>query len=490
MTMNIDITELPPPALEFGDNGEFTDPRVGLYRAGPYSLRFNDAHTAHVRLGLVGPGTMMSMARTWFERCQKLLVTGKQDNPMYVDFPGFENAFQSALVLKKNWQLDITEQLATALSSNGIERFERVLSAYGSAVQVLTDKYKVDVVICCLPPEVTSTCRTVSRTLTPRERAKIAGRIRKDDSAQLSFDSIWGVEETTEDLLQRDFRRALKARVMPIQVPIQIATSSLFSDAQANQDPATRAWNSCVALFYKAGGLPWRLRQEGPETCFVGLSFHYLRTSQRSIVYSSLAQAFSTDGDGFALRGDAALPDSKTDRHPHLRADQAANLARQVLQEYRERTGRTPARIVMHKTTFFDPEERAGLNDAFKDVPIIEYVSLRQSDFRLVQRSAYPPKRGTLCSVNESKHYLFTTGFVKEWNTYPGVHVPVPVQILVDPTVDVIRTATEVLGLARMNWNTAFDTTGAPITLKFARQVGGIMAEVKGQPRPSYRYYM
>jgi hypothetical protein len=57
---------------------------------------------------------------------------------------------------------------------------------------------------------------------------------------------------------------------------------------------------------------------------------------------------------------------------------------------------------------------------------------------------------------------------------------------------DVVRLATEVLALARMNWNTAFDTTGAPITLRFARQVGGIMAEVgeATTPHPSYRFYM
>jgi hypothetical protein len=54
------------------------------------------------------------------------------------------------------------------------------------------------------------------------------------------------------------------------------------------------------------------------------------------------------------------------------------------------------------------------------------------------------------------------------------------------------KSQTEVLALARMNWNTAFDTTGAPIALRFARQVGGIMAEVGSNVRahPSYRFYM
>jgi hypothetical protein len=71
------------------------------------------------------------------------------------------------------------------------------------------------------------------------------------------------------------------------------------------------------------------------------------------------------------------------------------------------------------------------------------------------------------------------------------MHIPVPVRIQTDRATDIIRTANEVLSLAKMNWNTAFDTTGAPITLRFSRQVGGIMAEAGlDKPNPSYRFYM
>jgi hypothetical protein len=43
-----------------------------------------------------------------------------------------------------------------------------------------------------------------------------------------------------------------------------------------------------------------------------------------------------------------------------------------------------------------------------------------------------------------------------------------------------------------MNWNTAPYTNSQPVTLRFARQVGGIMAEVgEGEePKPSYQFYM
>ena len=86
------------------------------------------------------------------------------------------------------------------------------------------------------------------------------------------------IEETEEDLLNRDFRRALKARTMKFKIPIQIGTSNLFEDQDTNQDAATRAWNMSVGLYYKGGGIPWRFKTDGPETCFVGISFHHLRT--------------------------------------------------------------------------------------------------------------------------------------------------------------------------------------------------------------------
>ncbi len=41
------------------------------------------------------------------------------------------------------------------------------------------------------------------------------------------------------------------------------------------QDEATRAWNLHTALYYKAGGKPWRVppREDRYATCYVGISF-------------------------------------------------------------------------------------------------------------------------------------------------------------------------------------------------------------------------
>ena len=52
--------------------------------------------------------------------------------------------------------------------------------------------------------------------------------------------------------------------------------------------------------------------------------------------------------------------------------------------------------------------------------------------------------------------------------------------------------AAEILGLTKMNWNSADDHGSFPITLAFARKVGAIMTEIPEDrtPLPGYRFYM
>ena len=48
-------------------------------------------------------------------------------------------------------------------------------------------------------------------------------------------------------------------------------------------------------------------------------------------------------------------------RNVHLSEQQAFKLARKLLAEYELRTGGSPLRVVLHKTSFFDAAEQAGL---------------------------------------------------------------------------------------------------------------------------------
>ena len=104
MPLDIHITEIPPPELEFDGPGTFTDPKVGLVQAGPFDGRFGGGRVQLVRVGLVGPPEVVARARRWFERC-KGRVDSKMDNKVqYPDYPGFAAAFGADLVLNRAWE--------------------------------------------------------------------------------------------------------------------------------------------------------------------------------------------------------------------------------------------------------------------------------------------------------------------------------------------------------------------------------------------------
>lgn len=498
MTINLKISELPPPLLEFGSPGEFRDPKVGLREAGPFDLRFGAAHRNQVKIGLVGPVEIIEKARQWLERCQDGLYSRLKNTAQYPYYPGFERAFHASLQTNDRWIISFggaPSELDRALSiRDPKQRFREVLDLYAWGIEKLAnlELVKPDVVMCCLSDEVTTKCWSIQNTLSKEGKAAAKNLRKQHESVQLNLFDNLKVEETEEDLLFRDFRRALKARAMEVRMPIQLGTPHLFTDSEHNQDPATRAWNSAVALYYKAGGIPWRLKIDGPETCYVGISFHHLQTTGRHLVRSSIAQAFSTEGEGFALRGESVPWEEGQGKNVHLTAEQAFALGKNILNEYHERTGATPLRMVLHKTSMFNEAEEEGLRSAFKDIPIVECINILPTQFRLVRYGSYPPKRGTLCLVNDEVAYLFTTGFIPEFGTYPGPHIPTPAQIRSNDSLDLKRAAMDILGLTHMNWNTASMTVGQPVTLSFARKIGGIMAEFGEKPGllASFRYYI
>jgi hypothetical protein len=327
-----------------------------------------------------------------------------------------------------------------------------------------------------------------------REQQRVA-RAAADQQIEFPFD--WEPEEAPEDLLRRDFRRALKAVAMSFEIPIQIVRQNALMDLRTNEAPAIRAWNLGTGLYYKAGGIPWRIPVRGPETCFAGITFHHLRTTKREIVFSSLAQAYSSNGEGFTLRGSTLLPDERSRRIPHMTSEQAYELANKVLDEYKRRNGAPPKQMVLHKSSRFSQDEHAGVMRALGEVPVVRLVTIAPTPVRLVTHSTYPPARGTLLTLAGDRHFLFTSGFVMELGTYPGPHVPAPVEIVFsDPQSRsaVYQAATEILALGRLNWNTSDLRSSQPVTLGFARRVGGIMAEYgvmsEKDPDPNYRYYM
>ena len=492
--LEMKVKVLQEPSLEFGGTTEAMDPKEGLTAGGPFSLRYNPPHPSAVKLGMVGNNEMIDKASEWFAKCKNGILTEKGNRRRHPDFPSFEEIFRTPLEMEDRWITEVRDRdLGQVLSRPEGQRFEALLDLYEEQIARTAEReLGPNVIICSLPQDLLGKYRT-SNQVTTRGRSRRKGVVNKGQYQLAMFPGEDSGEETgTDGDTSRDFRRALKAKAMLYKLPTQLANDHLFLSPPGSDDPATKAWDVCTACFYKAGGIPWRLANSDPHVCYAGISFHRLKTSDRNIVYSSTAQAFSTDIEGFVLKGEQIDWDRADGRIPHLNQQQALNLGKEILAEYRSRSGRDPLRIALHKTSKFSDGEKEGFAEAWRTVPQREFIVLYQTSFRLLSEGDYPPRRGTKVEINGT-NYLYTTGFYEPWGSYPGPHVPSPMEIRIESQGgNIERSCNEILALTKMNFNSATPSEWGPITTRMAREVGLILGEIEeGRTlETSYRYYM
>jgi hypothetical protein len=208
---------------------------------------------------------------------------------------------------------------------------------------------------------------------------------------------------------------------------------------------ATRAWNLALATYYKAGSIPWRPARLSPGTCFIGVSFHHLKRRSGDLVYASVAQAFSSALEPFAMKGESVPREQTRGKQPYLTEVQSATLVERVVKHYETQTGSPPARVVVHKTSRYQPEEEEGFRGALLDsVPACDLLWMVPTSFRLLRRGMHEPLRATLCTL-EDERYLFTMGYVPRWKEYPGPHIPSPLQIGSAGLTDMEERAREIM---------------------------------------------
>jgi len=79
-----------------------------------------------------------------------------------------------------------------------------------------------------------------------------------------------------------------------------------------------------------------------------------------------------------------------------------------------------------------------------------------------------------------------------ELGTCPGPHVPLPFEVRSIRSDDRQRAAREIFDLIRVNWDSADMRSKWPVTLSYARRVGGILDEFgdADTPESSFRYFI
>ncbi|MDE0011455.1 MAG: hypothetical protein OXU36_09925 [Candidatus Poribacteria bacterium] len=481
------------PELEFG-TGRHIDIKFGLMNYGPFDF---DNHLApkKIKLGIIGTPETIEGIVTWLEKSRTGIPAKPSKRPnLFPRFPGFGEE----MPLCADFVLD--SQLQRAISPNYFDELcqrpktgeviQKIAQLYLDEIEYLTEKTTVDVFVCAFP--------------------FVLAQFLEQDEDEVD-DDIGDYHETLEPVATSPkfiLHDLLKAQAMRFRKPTQIIRPSTYDESKrlksktksgnkrSLQDEATRVWNLYTALYYKAGGTPWRLIRNASElsACYIGVSFY--KTLDEASLLTSTAQVFNERGEGVVLRGGTAQI-SKNDKQIHLSAENAYNLLKNALQIYQKEHRNFPARVVIHKSSKHSIDEITGFEEALRgssiEPELTDFVSVTGSDTKLFRGNRYPPLRGTFWDTGGESFVLYTRGSVDFFSTYPGLYVPMPLGFRCDRVAQTPTSlAQEILALTKMNWNNTQFDGGQPITIRCARQVGQILKYFgpNDHYEPYYRFYM
>lgn len=472
------------PELEFGGGFRHVDIRFGIADYGPFDFTA-EGRPQRIRVGIVGDTETVEGVARWIERCRGGVAPKASRQPnLFPGFPGFgaDCGFRCEFLSPPELHavLPSREFVRISALADPAAAQKAAVDLLMSGVRNLAERNSPPNAILCALPKVLVE-QVVNSTATAEDA--------EDDEYASS-----------------NMRAMLKAAAMGVGVPIQILWPTTYdpsivirrklkvTSTRRVQDEATRAWNFFTALYYKAGGLPWRLLRDpvALRTSFVGISFY--RSLDGSRVQTSTAQMFDERGEGLILRGGRAQ-ESKDDKRPFMGAEDAYSLLSRSLTVYREQHSHFPARVVLHKTSPFAPTEIEGFDRALdeKSIDHVDLVAIGQTTTRLFRNGAYPPLRGAYLQADDRKLVLYTKGSVDFFRTYPGMYVPMPLLLrTMDGGRPPVTIAEEVLALSKMNWNNTQFDGGWPITIRAARSVGEILKCIPdgGNIAPRFSFYM
>lgn len=460
-----DYLELPEPQLRFDPYDPAAlepHPLKGLLSFGPYSEAIFESMPPAIRLAAVVPeGEGAKVAGLMAELDRRRKAT---ERPFYLpDFPGFAPVFRRELAAPDP-VVEMPRSLEAAVAGPDPQR--ALSEAVRAAIEVaVTRRVEWDVLLIYLPA---------------RWSAGFEGGANED------FD------------LHDHIKAVCAARGIPTQV--------LNDDAFTYACRASVAWRLGIALYVKAGGVPWKMEPVVPDTAFIGLSYS-LRTTGGTLRYvTCCSQIFDAEGTGleflaYDTRGSVAKVAGK---NPFLFRDQMRAVMAQSLALYLERhAGHIPRRMVIHKSTEWKGYEIDGAFDALGRVPEIELLTVTETDWRAIRLLAsaggtaksvadnYPLMRGTLVTVGEHELLLYTqgdasavTGGQRYFPEGRGLPRPLLLRRYAGHS-DAALVGAEVLALSKMDWNNdkLYDTL--PATQAFAKDLANVVKRIPSlDPRP------
>ncbi|KAA0252810.1 MAG: hypothetical protein EDX89_16685 [Acidobacteria bacterium] len=500
-----ELEYLAEPLLEFGMGQRVEDPRDGLTLFGPL-----DTQVYGVRAAAIGTPTSLERLERWIASIQgPVLAPG---NPVArPPFPGFEAALRTKWEPTPALRREIpADALNRALRLD--DRHQRVHQAADLFVEPLLESLRQeetrpDVWVLVVPDMLYQVCRphsTVEKSLRiPVERRLSPRYGRSLRNAPTLFEDINALAEAYE--FEPHFHNQVKARLIGHGVAVQIVRESTIAYAEvlnAAGQPLRDlhlvvtdiAWNLATAVYYKAGGRPWKLGTVRDGVCYLGLVFKKDEQSGDARHACCAAQMFLDSGDGVVFRGAVGPWYSPEQRSFHLDARAARDVVAMATTAYQKATGRPPRELFIHGRTRFDDEEWKGFSGAVPQGTNVVGVRIqRTGSFRLFRQKKHPVLRGLMYAETPHTAYLWTSGYTPRLKTYPGREVPKP--LLVDVhrgEADIKVVCQDVLALTKLNYNSCRFADGIPVTLRFADAIGEILTAgpTTEQPPLPFKFYI
>lgn len=464
---------LDEPVLSFSpDDPRAVDihPLRGLVNHGPFSTRSFGAFTPTLRVAMVGPQS----GRDNVVALMKLVQQSHRpsDRKEYVpEYPGFQKLFgvplrAAAPVTRITWP-DALEDFP--FEGTGEQRLQAAFENALSQLDLLRSEF--DIVVVHLPEAWASALYTPS------------------------FDA-------------HDALKVIGAR---FGIPTQVLNDRAFTFSAK----ASIAWRLAIALYVKAGGIPWKLAPLPGvpyRTAYIGLAYA-LRPHEDGVHYvTCCSQVFDMDGGGMQFVAfeawDPVDDVQEAKRNPFLsRSDMRAVLARS-LQLYQKRNGGAfPRRLVVHKTTAFREEEIQGASEALAAVPEFECIEVGSNSSwrgvwmvgnpggpRPTKADGYPVPRGTLQTRSGTSCLVWAAGNAPGVSTSSayyqgGKSIPRPLVLTRHAGSGSLQlVAAEVLALTKMDWNNDALYDPLPVTIQYSRRLARTIANVPSLPGLDYPY--
>ena len=303
-----------------------------------------------------------------------------------------------------------------------------------------------------------------------------------------------------------DLHDHLKASTAARRIPIQLIREDR---ALAYPHRASVMWRIGLALYAKAGGVPWKLADTDPETAYIGISYAVRPiVSERPRFVTCCSQVFDAEGAGLEFVAyDAHEVDVQRD-NPFLSRNEMFRVMTRSLGLYRRRhSGKTPRRVTVHKTTEFKQDEIDGcmealhLCEAVDLVQVVEDVGWRgvridgdRSGGPKGSPASFPVARGSLISLGPRDSLLWMHGDVQgvsdRGSYFQGARsTPRPIRLVRHAghgSWD--DTARSALALSKMNWNNDALYDPLPVTMSYAHVLARVVKRMSGLGSSPYQF--